>query len=503
MAHVVEDLPARLPLAEYEAVAHLAPAVARLRDAVAARADVLRDRTIWMVSSTETGGGVAEMLPTMIVLLGELGVDVRWVVLESDEPGFFTFTKTLHNLIHGLGDPRALDEAGRRVYERVAAANADQIGAMVRDGDVLVVHDPQPMPLAGLLAGRVRCHALWRCHIGLDQENASSEAAWRFLEPYGDAYERGVFSAPEYAPEAFAGKDTVLYPAIDPLSPKNADLSLRRTVGILANSALLAANSPVLTPMYHHVAMRLQTHGEFGPANMSEDIGLLSRPIVTQVSRWDRLKGWAPLLEAFRCFKDRARRSVGPVRPIHDRRLELARLVLAGPDPRGVADDPEGREVLASLCRHYLNMPPHIQRDIALVTLPMENLEENALMVNALQRASTLVVQNSLREGFGLTLAEAMWKGVPVLSNRRACGPRHQVRDQVDGRLIADPEDTSELCDAMEEMLSAWEDRKVWGRNARRRVHSEFLVFSQLVNWLRILGETLGARVDTPGASPA
>jgi trehalose synthase len=96
-----------------------------------------------------------------------------------------------------------------------------------------------------------------------------------------------------------------------------------------------------------------------------------------------------------------------------------------------------------------------------------------------------------------------MWKGVPVLSNRRACGPRQQVRDQVDGRLIADPENSPELCDAMEEMLSAWEDRKVWGRNARRRVQSEFLVFAQLVNWLRILGETLGARVDTPGASPA
>jgi trehalose synthase len=489
VARVVEDLPPRLPLREYEAVAHLAPAVERLRDASSEPVRRLRDRTIWMVSSTETGGGVAEMLPTMIVLLRELGLDVRWIVLESDDPKFFSFTKSLHNLIHGMGTPDVLDDSGRDLYERVALANAEGIRGMIRDGDILVVHDPQPLPLAGLLGGGARFHAVWRCHIGLDEKNPATEAAWGFLEKYADAYKMGVFSAPEYAPDAFEGKGTVLYPAIDPLSPKNEDLSLRRTVSILANSALLSHSSPVLTPVYRQVAMRLQVHGEFGPANMSEDIGLLSRPVITQVSRWDRLKGWGPLLEAFRCLKERARRAVAVNSAFQVRRLELVRLVLAGPDPDSVADDPEGREVLASLCQQYLDLPPHIQRDVALIALPMQDLEQNAHMVNALQRASTLVVQNSLREGFGLTVAEAMWKGVPVLSNRKACGPRQQVRDRVDGRLIEDPENPAELCEALDETLGAWEDRKVWGRNAKRRVHSEFLVFSQLQNWLHLLGD--------------
>jgi len=492
VARVVEELPPRLRLQEYEAVAHLAPAVAELRDASAESIALLHGRTIWMVSSTETGGGVAEMLPTMIVLLRDLGVDVRWVVLESDDPRFFSFTKSLHNLIHGMGDPAALDESGKELYERVARTNADEMRGMIKDGDILIVHDPQPLPLAGLLRDDARFHAVWRCHIGLDEKNVATEAAWGFLGTYAGYYERGVFSAPEYAPDAFEGKRTVLYPAIDPLSPKNEDLSLRRTVSILANSALIANPSPVLTPVYRQVAMRLQVHGEFGPANMAEDIGLLSRPVITQVSRWDRLKGWGPLLEAFRCLKERARGSVAHEAPLHDRRLELVRLVLAGPDPDSVADDPEGREVLASLCQHYVDLPAHIQRDVALIALPMQNLEQNALMVNALQRASTLVVQNSVREGFGLTVAEAMWKGVPVLSNRKACGPRQQVRDRVDGRLISDPENPAELCEALDEMLAAWEDRKTWGRNARRRVHSEFLVFAQLRKWLHLLGGLVG-----------
>jgi trehalose synthase len=115
------------------------------------------------------------------------------------------------------------------------------------------------------------------------------------------------------------------------------------------------------------------------------------------------------------------------------------RLVLAGPDPVAVADDPEAVEMLEELRAAYARLHPAVQDDIALIVLPMGSVEENALMVNALQRTSTIAVQNSLREGFGLTIAEAMWKRIPVLSNSRACGPRQQVRDGVDGRLIRNP----------------------------------------------------------------
>lgn len=486
MARIVDELPPRPDLGAYEAVAHLSPAVDDLREVAEDVVPGLQGRTVWMVNSTEQGGGVAEMLPTMIVLLRELGVDARWVVIESDDTRFFDVTKTVHNLLHGSGDPEVLGGDARELFEAVGRTNAADLGAAVDDGDMVIVHDPQPLPLASILAERARVRTVWRCHIGLDESNAATERAWEFLAPFLDAYDHGVFSAPEYVPGAFRGRSTVLYPALDPLSPKNRDLGLHQTVGIMANSALAVAPSPVLTPMYHQVAMRLQLHGEFGPANMAEDIGLLSRPIVTQVSRWDRLKGWAPLLEAFVCLKERARHE-GHGNVTHDRRLELVRLVLAGPDPGSVADDPESQKVLGELCGRYLELPPHVQRDVAILALPMKDLRENALMVNAIQRASSLVVQNSIREGFGLTVTEAMWKAVPVLTNRKACGPRQQVRDGVDGRLVEDPEDPMELCAAMDAMLEASDDRQAWGRNGRRRVHREFLVFAQLEGWLRIL----------------
>lgn len=167
------------------------------------------------------------------------------------------------------------------------------------------------------------------------------------------------------------------------------------------------------------------------------------------------------------------------------------RLVLAGPDPASVQDDPEGREVLEDLSRAYLDLPAALQEDIALVALPMEDSDQNALMVNALQRASTVVVQNSLREGFGLTVTEAMWKRIPVLSNRQACGPRHQVRDRMDGALVGDPTDVPALAQAMDEMLALPRKREEWGRNAQRHVHDHFLLFTQLRAWIDLLADVV------------
>jgi trehalose synthase len=147
------------------------------------------------------------------------------------------------------------------------------------------------------------------------------------------------------------------------------------------------------------VVNRLQGDGSFRPANMWDNIGLLSRPIITQVSRWDRLKGWRPLMDAFVELKRRfANGADGEQAWAYRRRLDLVRLVLAGPDPASIQDDPEGRQVIEDLHRAYLALSPEMQDDIAVVTLPMTSRRENALIVNALQRASTIVVQNSLRE---------------------------------------------------------------------------------------------------------
>lgn len=417
-------------LGDYEAISHLAPAVRELRTQAAALRRRLEGRTVWMVNSTERGGGVAEMLPAMVMMLRELGVQTEWVVLESEDAAFFAFTKRLHNMIHGEGDPE-IGAAEREVFEAVNQQNAAFLEERMRDGDVLAIHDPQPMPLASILRERRRIATLWRCHIGLDEDSPASAAAWEFLARYAPAYDQAIFSAPEYIPGYFRTRAAVIYPAIDPLGPKNRALSIHEVVGILVNSALASNPGPVLTPPCRWVAERLMPDGSFRPANMSEDIGLLTRPIVTQISRWDHLKGFAPLMRAFARMKAAVYDNGGIADPLHRRRLELARLVLGGPDPASVADDPEGSEVLDELIRIYGELPDFVQRDIALVALPMNDPRQNALMVNALQRTSSIVAQNSLREGFGLTVTEAMWKHIPVLTNRRACGPRQQVRDDI------------------------------------------------------------------------
>jgi trehalose synthase len=175
----------------------------------------------------------------------------------------------------------------------------------------------------------------------------------------------------------------------------------------------------------------------------------------------------------------------------HRHRLGILRLVLAGPDPEAVADDPEGQEVLAELIEAYRALPPTLQNDIALISLPMNSRRDNALMVNALQRCSAIIVQNSLREGFGLTVTEGMWKNTGMLASR-ACGIRQQLRDGIEGRLIDDPEDSDGIADLLNEILEDVPTRDRLAQNAHRRVHEEFLIFTQVRRWLEVLAEQAG-----------
>jgi trehalose synthase len=237
-------------------------------------------------------------------------------------------------------------------------------------------------------------------------------------------------------------------------------------------------------------ATRLLPDGRFAPMNEETEIGIPFRPIVTQISRWDRLKGFGPLLDAFVRLKLGITGS--PVSPRQRRRLSNVRLVLAGPEPAAVADDPEAMSVLEELIGCYRDLPHWIQEDVALVTLPMGSRDENALMVNALQRCSSVVVQNSIQEGFGLTVTEAMWKQRGVLGSR-ACGIRQQIRDGMDGRLVSDCEDPAEIAVVLEEMLEDLPGRTRLGHSAQRRVHDEFLVFTQVRRWLETLADHLRA----------
>jgi trehalose synthase len=476
-------------LDDYASFAHLTRAVQELRAEAKMLAPRLKGRSVLMVNSAAQGGGVAEMLPMQVLLLRELGVDTHWAVIGSNKPEFFKLTKRLHNLIHGEGDPE-LNPADRALYDEVNRNNAEQLRAHLKPGDILIIHDPQPLGAGALLKRELDLRAIWRCHIGLDEHNTATRAAWGFLKPYGEVFDHAVFSAPEYIPDYLAGRVSIIHPAIDPLSHKNRELHPHKLTGILCNSGLAEPDAPVLTSPFPAKVKRLQPDGRFGPANQPDEIGLLYRPIVTQVSRWDRLKGFRPLMEGFVRFKQFPQASPNNARARHNRRRQIVRLVLAGPDPGSIQDDPEAQEVLKELCDYYHGLQPDCQRDIVLLTLPMESRKHNALMVNALQRCSTIVVQNSLREGFGLTATEAMWKAVPVLGTS-ACGLRQQIRDGVDGRLVNHPKDPDEIASGLEDMLRSPRTVECWGRNAQLRVHNEFLIFKQLSRWLRLLAKAV------------
>jgi len=482
------DVDEQTTLDDYAAHASLARPVEDLRAAAQHAAHQLDGRTVWMVNSTAQGGGVAEMLPKVISMLRELGVDTEWAVITTERERFFSLTKRIHNLLHGSGNP-FLSDQDRTLYRSVSETLADELADHVQPDDLVVVHDPQPLGVGALLKQRLDVTALWRCHIGLDESTPATETAWDFLRPWTEPYDETIFTLRDYVPDFLEDRAQIIHPAIDPLSPKNRSFSVHELTEILRRAQLTYSPHPTLGPDYATPAHRLQRDGSFAPATRPEDFGLLHRPIITQVSRWDRLKGFGPLLQGFARMKSRDFADRDSVTNDHRRRIALSRLVLAGPDPDSVADDPEGQEVFNEICGLWHELPPYIQRDVAVITLPMASRRINAHMVNALQRCSTIVAQNSLREGFGLTATEGMWKHAPILGTH-AAGLREQVKDSVHGRLNPNPEDPEAVATVLHEMLQEAEKHSIWGRNARRRAADKYLVFTQVRRWLEVMAET-------------
>src|SRR5262249_48881202 len=232
-----------IPLDDYAAVAPLSRSVAELRAQASALVPALGGRTVWMVNSTARGGGVAEMMPRVVGMLRELGVSTRWVVVDTSEPEFFSLTKRLHNLIHGSGDP-ALSAADHALYDRVSAGLAAELQPRLADGDVLVVHDPQPLGVGARVRASRRITPIWRSPLGLDEDLPQTRAAWDFLAPDLARYDRAVFSAAEYVPRQLASPVSIIHPGIDPLSHKNRELSLHKLVGILLDAQLVPEYVP-------------------------------------------------------------------------------------------------------------------------------------------------------------------------------------------------------------------------------------------------------------------
>jgi trehalose synthase len=439
---------------------------------------LLTGRVIWHVNSTARGGGVAEMLQSLLAYARGAGVDTRWLTIGGNE-AFFRVTKRIHNHLHGApGDGGALGAAERRVYEEALLESADELVGLARDGDIVYLHDPQT---AGLIP-HVRSagvRVVWRCHVGLDHPNDLARDAWSFLTPYVSEADAYIFSREAFVWEGLEeDRIWVVAPSIDAFSPKNQDLEPDAVQAILEVAGLSPGGGAG-----HAVYQRQDgTRGRVDrPAELDQDEPLpADAPLVAQVSRWDRLKDPAGVL---RCFTELVR---------HDQ----AHLLLAGPSVAGVSDDPEGAEVLAEVRKQRAGLSGELRRRVHLASLPMDDVEENAAMVNAIQRRADVILQKSLAEGFGLTVAEAMWKSRPVVAGRIG-GIQDQIVDGESGLLVDDPADLSAVAEAIDSLLDDPDRAAAIGKAARERVRKSFLGTRHLVQYMELIERMLKA--DEPG----
>ena len=369
-------------------------------------ASILRGKTVKMVNSTAVGGGVAEMLNCLVPLLRELEIKTGWEVITGGND-FFEITKAFHNALHG--GEYALTEQARDVFMRHTEQNRQRMNF---DEDFIVIHDPQPAGLVDSKTGR-SSRWIWRCHIDLSNPNIE---VWNFLQPMVERYDAAVFSSPAFARQ-LSIPQALFYPCIDPLSEKNKELEESYIREVCDN---------------------------FGVDR--------SRPIVTQISRFDRLKDPVGVIQAYKMAK----------------KYVDFQLVLAG---GSASDDPEGAIVLREVMEAADEDP-----DIIVLDLP----PWSALEINALQRASTIIVQKSLKEGFGLTVTEGLWKGKPIIASAVGGIPT-QVIDKLTGALVHSVEGCAYQ---IRYLLMHPELGLQLGRNGREHVKENFLMTTNVRRWL-------------------
>jgi trehalose synthase len=366
-------------------------------------------RKMQHINSTAVGGGVAEILTRLVPLLRELGVDARWDVIKGDQ-AFFSVTKAFHNALHGKAE-----EITAGMFEHFRAATEMNLRDINFTGDVIIVHDPQP---AGLIMRKkeIGRHWVWRCHIDV---SAPQPGVWDFLRPYVEQYDAAIFSMPDFAQQLPIVQYRIA-PSIDPLSDKNKPLDRHYVAGVLEKYRI--------------------------------DPG---RPVLTQVSRFDRFKDPLGVIDAYRMVKKRYR----------------CQLVLAG---GGAPDDPEGEEVLREVQEKAAGDP-----DIHVLPLPpFSDLE-----INALVRGSTVVIQKSVREGFGLTVSEALWKKKPVIGGAVG-GIKLQVIDGVTGFLVHSAEGAA---NRIAQLLGDRRQRERLGENGHLHVKQNFLLTRNVKDYVLTL----------------
>ena len=446
----------------------------RLLKAAEAFRRALDGRTVWNVSSTATGGGVAEMLHVLIGYVKDLGIPVEWRVITGDAE-FFVITKRLHNQIHGQAAGGPLSSADADHYAQMLAANAVELLDQIRPGDFVLLHDPQTAGLADALS-RAGAVVAWRCHIGVDWHNDATEAAWSFLRPLLARAEGYVFTRREYVPSWMPqDKVAIIPPSIDPFSPKNEHLDDDAVRAILGRIGVLDG-VPAGGP-----ATFLRSDGTVGAVTRQAEVTGDARPgpddqLVVQVSRWDGLKDMAGVMQGFADY-------VAPA--------ESGYLLLVGPAVAGVTDDPEGAATFGDCLLRWRELPDQVRARVLLVTLPLDDPDENGAMVNALQRHATVIAQKSLAEGFGLTVAEGMWKGRPVVGSAVG-GIIDQIADGT-GILLPDPHDLKAFGRAVRELLDRPDEATRMGRAAQERVRERYVGDVHLLRYADLFGRQLSS----------
>lgn len=366
----------------------------------------LHNRSFLHINSTRSGGGVAEILQRMIPILQELGINARWEVIEGD-PVFFDITKKIHNSLQG--NPEKFTEKMWQHHYEINKKNAEKL---TLDADAVIIHDPQPAPLIHFKKTGLW---IWRCHIDLSNPQGQ---VWDYLSRYIEKYDASIFSVAKFAREIPIYK-FVITPSIDPLSEKNRDLREEEI-----NETLNKFQIPV------------------------------DRPIILQVSRFDRFKDPVGVIKAFRIIK----------------KYNDCILILAGSP---ATDDPEG-EVVLNEVREYAADDP----DIHILLLPTFSDKD----INALQRIATVILQKSVKEGFGLTVSESMWKGKPVIGGAVGGIPL-QIIHGVTGFLVNSVEGAAFR---VRQLLNNPEIAGKMGETAREHVRTNFLLTRQIRDYLSI-----------------
>jgi trehalose synthase len=436
-------------------------------------ADAMRGRTMWHVNATLKGGGVAEMLGSLLPYVCGAGIKTRWVEVNGEDD-FFAVTKRLHNYLHGSeGDGDDFGDAESEIYASSLAANESQLIPEIEAGDIVFVHDPQT---AGLIPGLVDrgAQVVWHCHIGVDEPNEIVKQAWDFLIDYVAAAHRYIFTREQYLwddldPDGLR----VIAPSIDAFAPKNQNLDPETVEAVLRTAGVTngdADSSPSFT----------RSDGE--PGEIVREVELVdgSKPVpndarvVLQSARWDRLKDPTGVIEFF-------------ADGIADQEDDV-HLVVAGPSVEGVSDDPEGAEVLEDCRALRETLSPDVRERVHLMCSPMADEDEAAVLVNALQRSGDVVVQKSLAEGFGLVISESMWKERPVVSSRVG-GIQDQIEHDRSGILIDDAADGEGFAEAVRGLLGDRDRARKMGACARDRVIDRFLAPRQLTETMELVAE--------------